>query len=403
VAGPTAAVIGGGPGGLMAAEVLATAGVAVTVFERMRSPGRKLLLAGRGGLNLTHAEPLEQLLSRYGSGRARLESALRAFPPDDLRAWAAGLGEETFVGSSGRVFPQAFRATPLLRSWLARLDALGVDVRVRQEWQGWDGNRLRFADGAVDADVTVLALGGASWPRVGSDGGWVDVVRASGVDVRPLRPANCGFDIAWSSVFRERFAGTPLKNAAVSFGGVDVRGDTTITSTGIEGGAVYAVSAALRDRIERTGRARLLVDLLPDVPRAELAARIARGRPKDSRSAALRRAGIAAVAVGLLREASGNELPTDPEDLAALVKAVPLTLVGVAPLARAISTAGGVALEEVDDAFMLRKRPGTFVVGEMLDWEAPTGGYLLQATFSTAVAAARGAVAWLRPAPRRGA
>jgi uncharacterized flavoprotein (TIGR03862 family) len=394
--GRSAAVIGGGPGGLMAAQVLAAAGLRVTVYERMRSPGRKLLLAGRGGLNLTHSEPLEQLLDRYGVARARLEPAIRGFTPDDLRAWAAELGEDTFVGSSGRVFPTTFRATPLLRAWLARLAALGVDLRTGEQWLGWDGDALRFRSGLVTADVTVLALGGASWPRVGADGAWVGSLTSAGVEVAPLRPANCGFDVAWTPVFLARFAGTPLKNIRVAHGAESSRGDTTITTAGIEGGAVYPLSAALRDRIEAAGSARLSIDLLPDVTAEALASRLARGRARDSTAAALRRIpGLQSVGVGLLREATGNDLPTDAGSLARLAKAVPVTLTGVQPLARAISTAGGIALDEVDDTFMLRRRPGTFVAGEMLDWEAPTGGYLLQATFSTAVAAARGALEWV--------
>ena len=361
----TAAVIGGGPAGLMAAEVLASAGVAVTVHERMRNVGRKLLLAGRGGLNLTHSEPLDAFLARYGAARPRLEAAIRAFGPDELRAWCAGLGEDPFVGSSGRVFPAGFRATPLLRAWLARLDGLGVDIRTGSEWRGED----------TGADVTVLALGGASWPRTGSDGAWVDHV---GVRVVPLRPANCGFVVGWSEVFRSRFAGEPLKNVALTHAGVTVRGDAVITDAGIEGGAVYALSASLRDAIDADGEATLTVDLRPDL---DLAAQ--RVRPGDSLANRLRRAGLSPVAIGLVREVGG-----DPH-------ALPLRLVAPAPIDRAISTAGGVALDEIDDSFMLRARPGVFVAGEMLDWEAPTGGYLLQATFSTAVAAARGALAYL--------
>lgn len=372
-----AVVVGGGPGGLMAAEVLATAGVEVTVVERMAAPGRKLLLAGRGGLNLTHTEPLDAFLDRYGPARPRLEAAIRAFGPDDLRAWAAGLGEETFVGTSGRVFPEGFRATPLLRAWLRRLEELGVEITTRYRWSG-------FGDPTTaGADVVVLALGGASWPRSGSDGRWVEPLREAGVGVEPLRPSNVGFAAEWSESFRRRFAGAPLKNVVLSHGGASVRGEAVVTRHGIEGGAVYALSASLRDAVERDGHATLTVDLRPDGLRGS-------ARPKDSAATALRRMGVPPVGVGLLREATGNRLPAD---LAPLVRALPITLTGVLPIDRAISSAGGIALDEVDDAFMLRRRPGTFVVGEMLDWEAPTGGYLLQATFSTAVAAARGALA----------
>jgi uncharacterized flavoprotein (TIGR03862 family) len=353
----------------MAAEVLATAGVRTTVVEHMPSVGRKLLLAGRSGLNLTHAG--EDLPDRYDPP---IRAAVEAFPPDALRAWCEGLGQPTFVGTSGRVFPEAMRATPLLRAWLARLDELGVERRTRTRWTG-----------ATDADVTVLALGGASWPRVGADGGWVGVVRSWGVRVGPLRPANCGFDVAWTPVFAERFAGTPIKGAVLRFAGHEVRGDPVVTRTGIEGGPVYALSAPLRDA---GPGAVLTVDLVPDRTVDELAERLA-ARPKDSTAQRLRRAGVAPVAAGLLREATGNRLP---EDLAPLIKAVPVRVEGPRPLDKAISTAGGIALDELDDGFMLTKRPGTFACGEMLDWEAPTGGYLLQATFSTAVAAARGAL-----------
>jgi uncharacterized flavoprotein (TIGR03862 family) len=395
------AVVGGGPAGLMAAEVLAGAGHAVTVYDRMPSVGRKLLLAGRGGLNLTHSEAMGDLLDRYGPARPRLEPAITAFDPDALRAWAAGLGETTFVGSSGRVFPAAFRATPLLRAWLARLAGLGVTVRVRHAWRGWDDDgalRLADASGAavrVEADATVLALGGASWPRVGSDGGWVAVVEAAGIRVSPLRAANCGFRVAWTPAFGARFAGTPVKNVRLSFGGRSARGDAMVTRTGIEGGPVYGLAGALRDALGAGEDVVVRVDLAPDRSAEELGARLRRGRSRDSTSTALGRVGVSAVGVGLLREATANDLPADADALAALVKAVPVHLVAPQSIDRAISTAGGIALDEVDDAFMLRRRPGTFVAGEMLDWEAPTGGYLLQATFSTAVAAANGAKAWL--------
>jgi uncharacterized flavoprotein (TIGR03862 family) len=401
VAGPDAVVVGGGPGGLMAAEVLAGAGASVTVYERMPSVGRKLLLAGRGGLNLTHTEPLAQLLGRYGTAEGRLAEAIRAFPPDDVRAWCAGLGQETFVGSSGRVFPEAFRATPLLRAWLARLDGLGVRIRVRTAWRGWSDDGALLLDGPGGEErrrpeVTVLALGGASWPRVGSDGRWVQALEGAGVAVTPLRPANCGFRAGWSPVFRERFAGASLKNVRLSHRGASVRGDTTITTDGVEGGPVHVLSAGLRDAIEAEGSAALGVDLHPDLSLAALQDRLARARPGDSRATALRRAGgLQPVAIGLLRETTANRLPAGPGALARAIKGVEVTLLGTAPLARAISTAGGVALDEVDGAFMLRRRPGTFVVGEMLDWEAPTGGYLLQATLATAVRAARAAVKML--------
>ncbi len=394
------AVIGGGPAGLMAAEVLASTGARVTVYDRMPSVGRKLLLAGRGGLNLTHSEPEHVLLDRYGPARAALAPAVAAFGQDDLGAWCAGLGIETFVGSSGRVFPVGLRATGLLRAWLRRLGDLGVEVRARHTWGGWtDDDGLLFTDGdgvrvVAHPDATVLALGGASWPRTGSDGAWVDRVRDAGVEVSSLRPANCGFEVAWSRPFRERFAGSPVKNVALYHAGRPVRGEAMITTVGIEGGAVYALSAGLRDAIDADGRAVLDLDLHPDLTLGELAARLARARPRDSAATTLRRAGFSPVAAGLVREASGNELPSG-DDLARLAKAAPIELTAPLPIARAISSAGGIALDELDERFMLRRRPGTFVAGEMLDWEAPTGGYLLQASFSTGVAAATGAQAWL--------
>ena len=381
------AVIGGGPAGLMAAEVLAGAGVRVVVYEQMASVGRKFLVAGRGGLNLTHSEDIDAFLDRYGDARPKLEAALAAFGPTELRAWCAGLGEEPFVGTSGRVFPAGFRATNLLRRWRERLDALGVDIRLRTHWSGWDAT--------PEADAVVLALGGASWPTTGSDGAWVDVVARSGIAVTALRPANCGFVVAWSEPFRVRFGGEPVKNCTVSFEGRAARGDAVVTDDGIEGGPVYALSAPLRDHIAHAGAATLYLDLLPDLSAETVAARLARRRPADTVTRWLRRAGLAPVGVGLLREATGNRLPNDGAAIAALAKHLPLALNAPQPIARAISTAGGVALSEIDEGYMLRRRPGTFVAGEMLDWEAPTGGYLLQATFSTAVAAANGALVWL--------
>lgn len=398
--GREVAVVGGGPGGLMAAEALAGGGATVTVFERMPSVGRKLLLAGRGGLNLTHSEATEALLDRYGLSRGRLTPAVQAFGPEALRAWCAGLGVETFVGTSGRVFPVGLRSTGLLRSWLGRLADLGVVIRTRHTWRGWsDEGGLVFedrtgADVAVRPDATVLAMGGASWPRVGSDGRWVAAVAAAGIAVAPLRPANCGFAVAWSAAFGQRFQGVPVKNVRLSHSGAEVRGEAVITAAGIEGGAVYAVSAALRDAVAAHGCASLTLDLRPDVSRSALARRLARRRPRDSTATMLRRAGFSPVAAGLLREVSGNQVPSGDE-LAALAKALPLVVTAPAPIARAISTAGGIAFDEIDEHFMLRRRPGTFVAGEMLDWEAPTGGYLLQATFATAVAAATGARTWL--------
>ena len=396
------AVVGGGPAGLMAAETLAAAGVAVTIYERMPSVGRKLLMAGRGGLNLTHSEELKAFLSRYGEATGRLAPVIGRFPPAALRAWADELGEMTFVGSSGRVFPAALKASPLLRAWLRRLAAQGVTIRTRHRWLGWDEvGRLAFrlSNGMIEtvaAPATILALGGASWPRLGSDGAWVETLRRHGVEVAPLRPANTGFNVAWSDAFKSRFAGAPLKTIALSFAGRTVRGEALVTGYGIEGGAVYALSAAFREAIAQERRAEAALDLRPAVPEAELARRLDRARPGESTANRLRKgAGLSPVAINLLREAAGVKLPREPERLAALIKAVPLTLDAPQGLERAISTAGGVSFDAVDECFMLKRMPGIFVAGEMLDWEAPTGGYLLQACFATGRAAAEGALAWL--------
>jgi uncharacterized flavoprotein (TIGR03862 family) len=395
------AVIGGGPGGLMAAEVLARQGHAVTVYERMPSPGRKFLMAGRGGLNLTHGEPLEIFLTRYGAAAVRLEPAIRHFPPEALRDWCHGLGIETFIGTSGRVFPQTLKASPLLRAWLARLGALGVTLAARHSWTGFAENgALTFIDArgetaSVAADAVLLALGGASWPRLGGDGGWQTPLAAKGVTIAPLRPANCGFRVAWSAHMR-RFAGAPLKRIALTAGGRTARGEAMITEAGIEGGAVYALSPLLRETIAAEGSAALTLDLRPDLSAEALAARLARPRGRASLSNHLRKvAGLSPVTIAMLREGAGTDLPADPTALARHIKAAPLILTGTAPIARAISTAGGITFDEIDDNFMLRRLPGVFVAGEMLDWEAPTGGYLLQAVFSTAVTAAEGIARWL--------
>lgn len=384
-------VVGGGPAGLIAAETLATGGCRVTVVDHMPSVGRKLLLAGRGGLNLTHSEPFDQVLNRYGDAAPHLADALRSFPPDALRAWCAGLGQPTFVGSSGRVFPEAFRATPLLRAWLRRLDQLGVEVLTRHDWRGWHADGSLVVDAphgemSLRPDATVLALGGASWPRTGSNASWVPLLVGIGVEITPLRPANCGFVVDWSTTFSERFAGTPLKNVRLSFGDHEARGEVMITSTGIEGGVVYALGAVLREAIALHGHADLTIDLHPDLTPEQVAERLAKRRPHDSKSNLLRRAGLSPAAIALMRETG-----TKPEHLQMLR----LRLLAAQPIDRAISTAGGVAMSELDDRFMLRRRPGVFVAGEMLDWEAPTGGYLLQACFSTGVAAARGVLSWL--------
>lgn len=403
----SAAVLGGGPAGLMAAEVLARAGVAVTVYDRMPSVGRKFLMAGRGGLNLTHSEELAAFLARYGETDPRLIRAVEAFPPEALRAWCEGLGEPTFVGSSGRVFPKAMKASPLLRAWLRRLADLNVRFATRHRWTGWhEHGPLRFTNDAeivtAAADVTILALGGASWPRLGADGGWTDLLAAEGVSIAPLQAANCGFRAGWSEPFR-RFAGEPLKRIAVSAQGRTERGEAMITKDGLEGGAIYALSRALRTAIAREGKAALTIDLRPDVSADALADRFAATPAKQTLSNRLRKtAKLTPAAIGLLHEAiaaRGSKLARlDAWALAALIKAAPVTLIGVQPVVTAISTAGGLRFDALDAHFMIKTKPGVFVAGEMLDWEAPTGGYLLQACFATANAAARGALAWLRSA-----
>jgi uncharacterized flavoprotein (TIGR03862 family) len=400
-----AAVIGAGPAGLMAAEVLAQGGARVTVFDAMPSAGRKFLMAGRGGLNLTHSEPLPAFLSRYREAAARLEPAIAAFPPDRLRAWSEALGQPIFVGTSGRVFPKAFKASPLLRAWLRRLDAGRVQFAFRHRWIGWDERgRLLFRtpDGerAIEARPTVLALGGASWARLGSDGTWTETLSAKGVVMSPLRPANCGFVVAWSDVFRDRFEGQPLKGIALKCGAHTLRGEAIVTKAGIEGGAIYALSAELREAIAEAGEMMLRVALRPDLSEADLAKRLAAPRGKQSLSNFLRKAvQLSAVAVGLLQEAaitSDRSLSSlSASELARLINGVPIRLTGTAPITRAISTAGGISLDELDADFMLRRLPGVFAAGEMLDWEGPTGGYLLQASFATGAAAGRGALKWL--------
>jgi uncharacterized flavoprotein (TIGR03862 family) len=378
----TAAVIGAGPAGLMAAEVLSAGGMDVTLYDRMPSVGRKFLMAGRGGLNLTHSERPDIFLSRYAAAAPHLSPMLEAFPQAALIAWADALGAHTFTGSSGRIFPKAMKAWPLLRAWLERLSRQGVQFRLRHDWRGWAGETLLFQDGiTASSDVTVLALGGASWPRLGADGGWAALLEDRGVAITPLRPANMGFTVAWSELFRSRFAGQPLKNVGLRFGEHTARGDAMITGYGIEGGAIYALSAVLRDALAAHDTVTVTIDLRPDLSHEQIANRLARPRGKDSLANFLRKAvGLSPMEINLLRE---TNMPPDR------LKSVPLTLTGAQPLARAISTAGGVSFNALDATLMLKAIPNTYAIGEMLDWEAPTGGYLLQACFSTAVYAAR--------------
>ncbi|MEY9398291.1 putative flavoprotein (TIGR03862 family) [Bradyrhizobium japonicum] len=390
----------------MAAEVLAQGGARVSVYDAMPSAGRKFLMAGRGGLNLTHSEPQPEFTARYREAAPKLQAAIAAFSPDGLRAWSAALGEPTFVGSSGRVFPKAFKASPLLRAWLRRLDAAGVRFAFRHRWTGWDDQgRLRFqtADGvqAIETKATVLALGGASWPRLGSDGGWADILASKGVAVSKLRPANSGFTVAWSDVFRDRFEGQPLKGVALTIGAHTVRGEAMITRSGIEGGAIYALSAELREAVLGLGQATLTIALRSELDLASLTTRLSGTRGKQSLANFLRKAAqLSPVGIGLMQEAaiaSGRPLASfSPAELAKLINAIPVHLTGVAPIERAISTAGGVTFDELDERLMLRKLPGVFAAGEMLDWEAPTGGYLLQASFATGAAAGRGVLEWLK-------
>lgn len=400
------AVIGAGPAGLMAAEQLAKQGVAVEVFDAMPSVGRKFLMAGKGGMNITHSEARAPFVQRYGARAPVLASLLQSFGPEALREWIHGLGVETFVGTSGRVFPREMKAAPLLRAWLHRLRALGVKFHVRHRWQGWSADgALSFTAPAGDITcrptATVLALGGGSWARLGSDGAWVQRLLDKEIPVLPLRPANCGFDVNWTPHFRERFTAMPVKSVAASCvdreGVVHQRkGEFMITATGVEGGLIYGLSAPLRDMIEQQGCACLTVDLLPDKSLTRVQEEVA--HPRGSRSMASHlqgRVGIAGVKAGLLRECTGKEVFADSLQLAAAIKSLPVTLVATRPLDEAISTAGGVPFEALDRHLMLKKLPGVFCAGEMLDWEAPTGGYLLTACFATGYTAGEGVLQWL--------
>ena len=406
--GAKIAVIGAGPAGLMAAEVLAHTGGAITVYDSMPSPGRKFLLAGRGGLNLTHSENIDRLIARYGAAATHLRRPIEEFPPQALRAWCAALGEPTFIGSSGRVFPASFKASPLLRAWLKRLAAQGITLMPRHRWIGWDTEGALLFETpagrvAQRVDACIFALGGASWPRLGSDGFWKKILTEAEIGVSPLQPANCGFCVDWSESFRGRFAGVPVKGAGFSCAGQNLRGEATITKNGIEGGAIYALSRALRETFLAEAGAVLHIALRPDLTEPEIEKRLRRhllGR-KPSLSNLLRKAlKLSPVAIGLLYEtqpkASEPLSALTSDRLAQLINAVPLHISGIAPMARAISTAGGVLFDEIDENFMLRRKPGVFVAGEMLDWEAPTGGYLLQACCATGAAAGRGVYEWLK-------
>jgi len=400
------AIIGGGPAGLMAAEVISQRGLPVHVYDAMPTVGRKFLLAGKGGLNLTHSEPLEQFLTRYGDRRPQIEPLLRAFGPQELREWTHGLGIETFVGSSGRVFPMEMKAAPLLRAWLRRLRADGVVFHVRHRWLGWtDEGALRFmtlgGETAVSAYATILALGGGSWPKLGSDGAWVPLLQARGVAVAPLKPANCGFDVGWSDHFRQKFAGEPVKTAVLHFADFARQGEFVVTETGVEGNLIYAVAALLREEVAANGRATFHLDLLPDKTEAQVAASLAKPRGSRSLSSHLQsRLGLKGVKVGLLRELVPAADFADPARLAEAIKGLSVTVVGTRPLAEAISSAGGVLWAGLDERLMVTAVPGLFCAGEMLDWEAPTGGYLLTACFASGRAAGEGVVEWLGEAEK---
>jgi uncharacterized flavoprotein (TIGR03862 family) len=408
----TIAVIGGGPAGLMAAEVLSQAGVQVDVYDAMPSVGRKFLIAGKGGLNISHSEPFDKFLSRYGSRQSYIEPILNHFKPEALRAWAQGLGIDTFIGSSGRVFPSDMKAAPLLRAWLHRLRENGVNFHMRHRWLGWADNKnnmLRFETPAgerqIKAGATVLALGGGSWPKLGSTGAWVSLLAQRGISVEPLKPSNCGFDVGWSEYFHDRFAGQPLKPVRVSFinsEGIKFlgQGEFVITETGIEGGLIYALSAPLREEIITTGFALIYLDLAPDIDLPFLVDRILQSRGKHSMANHLRkRLGINSVKTGLLRELLSATDFDNPVQLCTNIKALPLKLIATRPLDEAISSAGGVTFEALDERLMIRAMPGVFCAGEMLDWEAPTGGYLLTACFASGRTAGLGVLAWLQTKP----
>jgi uncharacterized flavoprotein (TIGR03862 family) len=401
------AVIGGGPAGLMAAEVISAQGVKVDVYDSMPSLGRKFLMAGKSGLNITHSEPFEQFVSRYGKRRAQLEPMLKRFGPDPLRHWVHGLGIETFVGTSGRVFPIGMKASPLLRAWLNRLAESGVTFHLRHKWRGWNSDRsLQFevphGEEVVTPDATVLALGGGSWSRLGSDGAWVPWLERAGVQVEPLKPSNCGFDVHWSPHFRERFEGAPIKSVVLSFGSFRQQGEFIVTKEGVEGSLIYAASALIRDEIKARGKALISLDLAPDRSLEWLIEKLS--KPRGSRTMAShleKTVGMRGVKAGLLREFlfkrdfASLASEASIQRLASSIKTLPMPLIRPRPLDEAISSAGGVPFEALDEHLMIRSLPGLFCAGEMLDWEAPTGGYLLTACFASGYAAGQGIVKWL--------
>jgi len=412
------AIIGAGPAGLMAAEFLASKGIAVAVFDGKPTPARKFLMAGRGGLNLTHHEPLEKFITRYGTNAHHLEPVIRAFPPKALIHWVESLGQETFVGTSGRVFPKSLKASPLLRAWMARLNALGVTFHFRHNWLGWDQQQdgptrnkakaanhslqsLVFENGQekrprVSVNAVILALGGASWPKLGADGRWVTILQKRNILITPLSAFNAGVKIPWSQTIMDNFTGQPLKRITATLDGMTHPGEAIITKSGLEGGAIYLLNGPIKRALEQNSNKTLTLDLRPDLTKGQLRTRLEQPRHRQSTSTFLKKAArLSKPAIAILREPSGGKLPHDAERLAHLIKTLPLTITGLCEIDRAISTSGGIKETEINEAGMLKTLPGVFVAGEMRDWDAPTGGYLLQATFATAVQAANGTLAWL--------
>ncbi len=395
------AIIGGGPAGLMAAEILAGNGYAVTLYERKPSLGRKFLMAGRGGLNLTHSEEFESFMRRYGLAEKFLRPVIEKFSPGDLRAWCEELGQETFVGSSGRVFPKAMKASPLLRAWIERLTNLGVQFKLRHTWTGQNENGNIFETEnkteIIKVDATLLALGGASWPGLGSDGSWVEILKKYNIPVVPLQPANCGFGVQWSDIFRDKFSGQPLKSVTIRTGGKSVQGEAVIVRNGIEGGVIYALSSVIREEISENCSAVIHIDLRPALSHENLMQKLSVPRGRNSFSTWLHKTlNLPPVAISLLREVDRDVQNRDEAQLAALIKDIPLKLDAPFAIDRAISSAGGIKPDAIDQNSMLKNLPGTFAAGEMLDWEAPTGGYLLQASFATGAAAAHGIMQYLK-------
>lgn len=403
ILGKKVIIIGGGPAGLIAADTLSAAGMAVAVYEQKPTLARKFLMAGRGGLNITHSEPMTNFLSRYREAAPYLTPAIHAFPPEKLRDFCAALGEETFIGSSGRVFPKSFKASPLLRAWIKRMESQGVSFHLNHRWIGWNAHQdmiFEMPDGTTKtdkADACLLAVGGASWPKLGSDARWTSILQADNIQLHAFSPSNCGFKVAWSDLFRQKYAGTPVKSITLHIDDLESSGDMMITDYGIEGGAVYALSAPIRNSLKTNARTIVYCDLQPNISEAEIQQRLHHPRRKQSFSTYLKKSvGLPSVAIGLIQEYKiAHTIEETSETLAHLIKNFPVTVSDTAGIDRAISSAGGVCFSAVDENLMLRQKAGVFVAGEMLDWEAPTGGYLLQACFSTGLWAAQAIIRWL--------